>query len=369
MPSGGGSSAPAPDYRGAAQEQAAASKEIATQQNYANRPAQFTPWASTTWNTSAGVDPGTGQGITNWTQQMQLNPQLQSALDKQLGLTNYRTDVAGKFAGRVGEGFDQPFDWTNLPGLAKGPGVQDYGAQRQRIEEALYNRMEPVHQRQEDQLRTRLANQGLTGGSEAFERELQTMREAQANERFNAMQTAGQEQQRLFGMDTEAGNFANRVRQQAIAEEAQQRNMPLNELNALLTGQQVQQPSMPSFMPAAAGQAPNYLGAATAQGQYQLGQQQAEAQSNAGLWGGLGQLASSGAALYALGASDVRLKTNIKRIGTHPVGVGIYSYELFGKPEIGVMAQELLHVRPDLVSVHPSGYLMVNYGELSHGNL
>lgn len=63
-------------------------------------------------------------------------------------------------------------------------------------------------------------------------------------------------------------------------------------------------------------------------------------------------------------ASDRRLKSNIVRIGTHPLGIGIYEYEIFGRPDIGVMAQEVLEVKPEAVLTHPDGYLMVHYGRL-----
>jgi hypothetical protein len=62
--------------------------------------------------------------------------------------------------------------------------------------------------------------------------------------------------------------------------------------------------------------------------------------------------------------SDRRLKSNIVRVGTHPRGVGIYEYDIFGERQQGVMAQELQEVAPELVIKHPSGYLMVNYGGL-----
>jgi hypothetical protein len=44
--------------------------------------------------------------------------------------------------------------------------------------------------------------------------------------------------------------------------------------------------------------------------------------------------------------------------------VGIYEYDIFDRHEIGVIAQELLAVRPDLVAMDSNGYLMVNYGGL-----
>ena len=59
--------------------------------------------------------------------------------------------------------------------------------------------------------------------------------------------------------------------------------------------------------------------------------------------------------------SDMRLKSNIVRVGTHPLGVGVYDYDIDGHRERGVMAQELLHVLPSAVRVGGDGYLMVNY--------
>jgi hypothetical protein len=76
------------------------------------------------------------------------------------------------------------------------------------------------------------------------------------------------------------------------------------------------------------------------------------------------------AGMYSLGGaavgkfSDRRLKSNIVRLGTHPIGIGIYEYDIFGGRQIGVMAQELMEVMPDAVHQHSSGYLMVDYGRL-----
>jgi hypothetical protein len=65
------------------------------------------------------------------------------------------------------------------------------------------------------------------------------------------------------------------------------------------------------------------------------------------------------------GFSDVRLKSNIERVGTHPLGVGVYEYDKFGKRERGVMAQEVEQVLPEAVKTHESGFRMVNYGLLN----
>jgi hypothetical protein len=82
---------------------------------------------------------------------------------------------------------------------------------------------------------------------------------------------------------------------------------------------------------------------------------------------GLGMLAGS-ALRYAPAAitawSDRRLKSNIVRVGDHPLGIGIYEYDIFGNRERGVMAQEVLEVKPEAVHMMPNGFMAVNYGAL-----
>ena len=70
----------------------------------------------------------------------------------------------------------------------------------------------------------------------------------------------------------------------------------------------------------------------------------------------------TGAAMLGAAAiSDERLKSNIERVGTHPLGIGIYEYDIGDTREIGVMAQELLEVMPEAVMLMPSGYYAVYY--------
>lgn len=349
---------------------------------------------------------------------------------------------------------------------------------RDTVANQLMQRMQPVHDYQQGQLETRLANQGFTVGSEGYKRALDELNQRQAAERFNALDQAGGEAQRLFQMgmgarqqafneDVTGGQFfnaaanqafqqglsanqfanqanqqafnqtlgafnfgnnaqqqafnqmmgqanlanqaagqqfnqdlqarqfgnqalgqaaaldqarlaaqnaamaqqqslnqgyvdqQNRVRQQAIAEQMQRRGMSLNEMNALLSGQQVQMPNMPSFNPAGRAETPNILGATQMGYDAQLGAYNAQQ-------AGFGNLLGAGAQLgSAFLFSDRRLKSNIKRVGTHPaLGVGIYTYTMMGMPQHGVIAQEVQAVRPDLVRRHASGYLQVNYGGL-----
>lgn len=63
--------------------------------------------------------------------------------------------------------------------------------------------------------------------------------------------------------------------------------------------------------------------------------------------------------------SDRRLKRNIKRIGTHQSGLALYEWDyVWGRHATGVMADEVLQVRPDAVLHHRSGYDMVDYSKL-----
>lgn len=66
------------------------------------------------------------------------------------------------------------------------------------------------------------------------------------------------------------------------------------------------------------------------------------------------------------GWSDRRLKRDIRRIGTSPSGLAIYSFRyVWGGPTfVGVMAQDLLESRPEAVIETESGYFMVDYDKI-----
>lgn len=360
---GGGKGAPpAPDYTGAANAQGAASQAIATQNTWANRPNVYTPFGNQTWSAAAGTDPATGQAVTNWNQYTTLGPEEQASLDAQNRISAGRSGAAETLLGQATGAFQSPFDWNKMP---TAPNVAAYGTDFGAAQKDAYEKMtamqEPGRTRQRDALDTKLANSGLSRDSEAFKRSQQDLSDQFTQADKTTMAQAMQEGRANEGQRQSealaANNQQSTLRQQAIAEEAQRRGMTLNELNSLLTGQQVSMPNMPSFNAATKADAPNYLGAAQMQGQYGL-----DAMNSGTDWGSmLGSAAGTAAKIYM---SDARLKSNIRRIGTHPRGVGIYSYTIFGRDDIGVMAQELLHVAPHLVITTPSGYLAVNYAGL-----
>ena len=76
-------------------------------------------------------------------------------------------------------------------------------------------------------------------------------------------------------------------------------------------------------------------------------------------WGGIGR---------AVGGmmSDVRLKEKIQKPGISPSGIPIYEFNYIGDTSrySGAMAQDLLDMGIDAVSVHESGYYQVNYNNI-----
>jgi len=64
--------------------------------------------------------------------------------------------------------------------------------------------------------------------------------------------------------------------------------------------------------------------------------------------------------------SDIRLKTDIERVGVAANGLPLYRFKYIGGSDVheGVMAQDVLKVFPEAVCVRPNGYLAVDYGML-----
>jgi hypothetical protein len=189
--------------------------------------------------------------------------------------------------------------------------------------------LQPEFEKQEERLRQNLSNQGIPIGSELFDERLQKLRDDQGRT--------------LSGLasQTDVTGFA-----QAVSTRQQR----FNELAALLGGQQLTPQNVQT-------QPINVQGAFNAQQAAQQSAFEAQQQQSSDFQSGLFSLGSA-----AIMASDRRLKKNIKRIGTHVLGIGVYLFDyLWGETAIGVMADEVKTVMPEAVIKHPSGYDMVNY--------
>lgn len=382
-----------PDYAGAAQQQAQSSREVTEQQTWANRPTINTPFGQQTWSVTPQWDPATGQYINTWAQNTNLTPEAQRSLDSQMQLQQSRSDLANDLTGRMESEYSQPMNWGGFQELS-GP-MQNEQIQRsvgntpdymKSAEDAIYNqwssRQEPRMQQESEAMRTRLYNQGLTEGDAAYDQAMQRMSQDQNDARqqaqYQATIGAGQEAQRMQGMDVQSGNFANQasgqayqqnmnsanfqntLRQQQIAEAMQQRGFSLNEINAIMSGQQVGMPSMPSFNAANRSEGEQSLQAANMGWGAQMDAYNAQQQQQQGTMSGLAGM--------AMMFSDRRLKKDIVELGMDKNGLRKYSFRYRWQhaepPTLGFMADEVEKIYPDAVTVGPLGYKMVNYARL-----
>ena len=139
---------------------------------------------------------------------------------------------------------------------------------------------------------SRLWNQGLRPGDEAYDAAMANMERARTDAYQTAMDQSiaggGAEMERGFGMDL-------RRRQQALSEALKRRGTTLNEISALTSGAQVQTPDMPGFQASGRVAGADLTGAAAAGQRAAWDRYSAEQAEDQGLWSGITGLA--GAAL------------------------------------------------------------------------
>jgi hypothetical protein len=300
-----------------------------------------------------------------------------------------------------------------------------YADQRQKVEDALMARMNPQLAQSRSAAESRLANSGVGLGSKAYDRAQGNIGQNENDARLGAILGAGEEQSRLAGLDMNRAQFENQAQSQAfgqnaalaefgnaskqqqydnrfnargfnnatnqqefanqqsrvgfnnatrqqgfgndrnmrgdyLSEQYAARNQPLNEISALMSGGQVTQPNFMSMQgpQSATTDYAGLMGQNYAQklGAYQM--QQANNPMN-GLMGGLFGLGQAG-----IMASDRRLKRNVTFLGMlRDLPLYAYEYVWGGPRRIGVMAQDMLAIRPEAV-LTVGGFLAVDYGKL-----
>uniref|UniRef100_UPI003F490DC5 tail fiber domain-containing protein n=1 Tax=Ensifer adhaerens TaxID=106592 RepID=UPI003F490DC5 len=296
---------------------------------------------------------------------------------------------------------------TSLGNTGNVTKTYDADINTQRYEKALMDRMNPQLAQSRRALETQLANQGLQPGSEAYNRAIDSAARQENDARLGAILNAGQEQSRLAGLARDKATFQNAAQaqnfQQALAaagfsnDSEQQmfqnrntttaannalkdqtfnakqarlsaqnnarsqylnelyaaRNQPINEISSLLSGAQV---TNPNFVNAQGATIPTVDYAGLVQQDYanKVGAYNSKQAGIGAIFGGLAGLAS---------LSDKNAKKDIKRVG------GLYEYRYKGESKdapkrIGVMAQEVEKVRPDVVIKGNDGLRRVNYGAL-----
>jgi len=340
-----------PDYEAAAIATAASDKEMLDLQTKANRPQQNNPWGSVNWQEDADG---------NWTQNTTLNEQSQRALDAELGMGADKAELAQGMMGRLGEEFGSKMDWTSFGD----PTALEFDPDeiRQKAEDAAYSRasgrLDQRFGEADNSLEVSLRNRGLSEGDAAFdsamENQAMSKTDAYGAAQDDSVRQGRAESDQMFQQQKQQADYANNLRQSQMAEEMKKRGFSLNEINAIMTGQQVQAPSFESFSQAGRGKGVDYSGAAQATGDAEQANYQA-------MMGGLGQAAGA-ASMFC----DRRLKINIKRVGEF-LGFPFYTYDyIWGEKAAGVMADE---VNKEAVSTHSSGFKMVDYSKLNSGGV
>jgi hypothetical protein len=235
-----------------ASAQGASSREAAQTGAIVNNVNQVTPFGNVTYS-NAGYETikdanGEDVQIPRYTQTTTLSQAQQGMLDRTNTLGTKGLDLANNQIDRLGTTLNTPFSTDGLPaantpnlnttapqigqaGMVNagsagvgtyggnlrqanartGVGPSDFSRDRLNVENALLSRIEPQFQRDEAAMRSRLANQGLTPGSEASNADLDTLNRARNDARMGAVLAGGQEQSRMFGMQLDQGQFANQA--------------------------------------------------------------------------------------------------------------------------------------------------------------
>ena len=282
-----------PDPLKTAEAQQKLNTSTAVAQQNLNMVDQTGPLGSTTYK-QIGTNP---DGTPKYGQTTALNGQAQSVVDNTLGTLS------------------QPF-------------TMDTDAIESRLMDLSSKRVNPMLEQRRVSTEQSLLNRGVRPGTEAYKNAMEAVTQGE-NDQWNQLALGG--------------------RNQAISELLQGRNQPINEMNAILGGNQI------NAQTPQAGVAPtDYTGLVG-------NKYAADTKQYGDMWNGIGQLAgAAGGWMF----SDERLKTDIHSTGERTAdGIPIKSYRYKGSPmmQIGVMAQEAKQKRPDAVRKGPGGFMMVNY--------
>jgi hypothetical protein len=189
---------------------------------------QYNPYGSREYTQRGTAADGTPQYSVTDTlspEQMQL---LKLSQQGDLGTAQLGLDQLG----RIRESVSTPFSFAGLPSY----GEADQSAAALKGEEALLSRLNPQFQRDEEAMRSRLINQGIGQGSQAYNTEMERFNQAKNDARMQAV-LGGQQ----YG-NAELASALQR-RNQGIQEYTTTRNAPLNEYSALTSGTQINNPT------------------------------------------------------------------------------------------------------------------------------
>jgi hypothetical protein len=248
---------PTPDYAGAAVAQGAANLESARATARLSNPNTYTPYGTQLVSYEGDIP----------TIRQTLTPTAQKTLEAQQGVELSLANLGAKGANTASNVLDKPFSFggpdvqtsLDLSNVAKMPVNAGMTGQ-----EAIMSRLEPSLARQRTSTETNLINQGLRPGTEAYDNAIRSLGEQETDARTQAVLQGlsldiGANQQG-YGQALESGKFGNTAQQQMLAQAIQNRQMPLNEITALMSGSQIQNPQFGAYSGSTVQPAPIFAG-------------------------------------------------------------------------------------------------------------
>jgi hypothetical protein len=245
------------------------------------------PTGSTTYSPSGQFETitmpdGSTQQIQRQTQTTSLSAPEQKIYDLNAQARTNVGQIGVDQSARIGDLLGKPVDYSDLK-----LDPNSFGADRQRVEQAMYQRMQPQLDRTRDAEENRLVNQGFQRGTQAFTDAMGDVGRQENDLRLGITAAGLGEQQGMYGMARDAAGYE-------MSRRAGERNAPINEITALMSGSQVSAPSTPGYnAPTVAGTniGQNVYGSAAMQQQ----QYQAEMAKQNAMMGGVAGLAGAGA--------------------------------------------------------------------------
>jgi len=322
----------APDPTATAKAQAGSNVATAVANQSINAVNKYTPEGSLVYNQTGTqeLSDGFGGSITapKFESVQTYSPAQQKIYDTSVQTKQNIADIGRDQSARIGSLLGTPINLSN-------------DAVEGRLFDLGRKRLDPQFARDEESLRTRLANGGIRQGSDAWNAEMQRLGQTK-NDALDTLLLKG--------------------RGQAVQETLAERNQPINEISALLSGSQV---SQPNFAAAPQGAVGGVDYGSLVQNKYNADMQGYNTQmsQNNAMMGGLFGLAAAPFSMFRM--SDRRVKRNIEPLGViDGLKVYRYRYKWSDQRHIGVMADEVQHL-PGVVMTGAMGVKMVNYERLA----
>jgi hypothetical protein len=131
------------------------------------------------------------------------------------------------------------YGFNEVGGPQRNVGPTDFSQDRQRVEDALYSRLNPQLQRDRDSLESHLVNQGFQRGTEGFNQAMDEYNRQANDARMQTVLAGGQEQSRLAGLDFQKFGLENQAQAQDFGQQ-QQRGQFFNSAQQQATNQMAQ---------------------------------------------------------------------------------------------------------------------------------